>query len=127
MPNVVNEKPLNLLNIGRGNTNERFYRAIKEVLANIQDENTSLKKREINIKVVVTPHKDRESADIGIWVTPKLEPTTPYQSQIILRQNLDGEVEAHESIRVPDEGPPAHAFSSPEMTGEPEETDLEGI
>lgn len=54
-----------------GALQQRFGQALAEVLANIDDPNTDGKPREIAIKVVLEPSKDRSQVGVGFTVTSK--------------------------------------------------------
>lgn len=104
---IINTNPISLENIGRGNLVARFNQAMKDILANIRDENTSLKKREIIIKVIIAPSPDRDTAEFGVSVTAKPEPIIPYQSALVIGQDIYGECEAHEAMRAASRDSPA--------------------
>jgi hypothetical protein len=106
MPSIVNSSPLSLENIGRGDTIERFDEAMSECLLNIKDPNTSLKARKILITVTVTPSIDRDTADFNVTVEKKFQAPIPYQSSIIIGNNIHGDLEAHESIEVKEDAYP---------------------
>jgi len=65
---------LNLANAARGGVQEMWDRAMSEVLENIDDPNTPAKKpRELVVRVVFLPTKDRLSAQVVYEVKTKLQ------------------------------------------------------
>jgi len=65
-------KALSLININGGAAVEMFDRALKKVFENINDINTTLKQREVNLKMVFAPSDDRTLVTIQMECTPKL-------------------------------------------------------
>lgn len=102
MGSIVNSNPITLTNLGRGDVIARFDQAMAEVLANIVDKRTNLKKRKITIICEIEPDVDRETADLKIEVKSTFCPISPYKSAIIIGRGIAGEVEAHECIEVPE-------------------------
>jgi len=64
---------LSLLNLIDGGAVEMFDRAMTAVLENINDINTTLKAREINMKVTVQPSDDRTLVVVNVQCIPKLQ------------------------------------------------------
>lgn len=101
---IINSNPLTLANLGKGDTIERFDQALAAVLLNIKDEQTGLGKREILIRVAVSPGADRDEADIEVSVITKLAPKPKYASSIVIGVGVRGEIEAHESLPIEEAG-----------------------
>lgn len=95
---VINENPLTLHNLGRGDIVERFNEELEKVLHNIKDPSTPSGKRSIVISISFLPNEDREEADIDVNVTSKLLPKTKYSSAIVIARGITGSIEAHEAI-----------------------------
>ena len=64
------EVTLSLLNLKNGAAVEMFDRQLQRVYNNIGDVNTSLKEREITLKVKIKPSKDRSLLAINIECPP---------------------------------------------------------
>lgn len=72
------EEVVTLASIGNGACLELFQVALQRVIANIGDVQTSSKaRREINIKVIITPDEDRNIGFTAIQVTSKLAHAKP--------------------------------------------------
>jgi hypothetical protein len=72
MQNEADEK-LSLTNLLDGGAIEMFDRAMTAVLENIGDINTTLKAREINMRVTVQPSDDRTLVAINVQCALKLQ------------------------------------------------------
>lgn len=64
---------LTLMTIKGGALAEQFDRALNEVINNLADINTTMKPREINLKVKLTPSRDRSFLEIFGEVKTKIE------------------------------------------------------
>ncbi|MDX9788859.1 MAG: hypothetical protein RBT11_18935 [Desulfobacterales bacterium] len=64
---------LSLINIIDGGAVEMFDRAMERVLENINDINTTLKPREIDLKVTFAPIDDRTLVVMNVQCVPKLQ------------------------------------------------------
>lgn len=62
--------------VGEGVILERLNFECQKVLANIQDENTNKKPREINLKIKFTPNKNRTGFTVYANTSVKLAPIT---------------------------------------------------
>lgn len=72
-----------LANIGDGTMDERFHKALKDVVANVQDMNCPAQaKREIKISIVIVPDEQREQAAVAIDVRTTLAPQKRKLSQM---------------------------------------------
>lgn len=74
-------KIVSLETLGGGAVMEKFEEALKEVLENIDDPNTSPEAaREINIKLKIKPNKNfpRELGEYSVQVTTKTAPTKDF-------------------------------------------------
>ena len=79
------EKPtMNLNNIGNGALAELFDKQLQEVLKNIQDPNSDVKKKStITIQVGITPFENRDAATMDYSVTSKQAPPKVRQTSIM--------------------------------------------
>jgi len=69
--------------LAMGEIDQKFPIVLKQVVENILSFDYQGKaKREINIKVVLTPSDDRTRADVEVSVTPKLAPPTPATTKL---------------------------------------------
>ena len=68
----MDEVKLSLVNIKEGAAVEMFDNQLNKVLSNIHDINTSLKPREITLKVRFVPSEDRTLITLGVSCTSKL-------------------------------------------------------
>jgi len=66
------QERLSIVNMKDGGLVEQIDRAIAAVLENVQDVNTTEKPREINVKIVIAPSKDRTLLEFGFEVNSKL-------------------------------------------------------
>jgi hypothetical protein len=71
---------ITLENICDGALKERFDRELGAVIRNIMDLNTADGKRDINIKVSITPTDDRMTYNAEVSVSSKLQPLRPISS-----------------------------------------------
>ncbi len=71
MPELEDEK-LTLANMKGGAALEQVDIAIAKVLDNINDINTTLSKREITLKIVLSPTEDRTMVSIDFGVSTKM-------------------------------------------------------
>ena len=77
------DETVQLGTLAMGEINEKFPIALKQVVENILSFDYQGKaKREINIKVVLTPSDDRTWADVEVSVIPKLAPPTPATTKL---------------------------------------------
>lgn len=84
---MQNELPtLTLENIGgEGVAKELVDKEIERVLANIMDAGTkATSKREINVKIVFEPSKDREGGSVSLQVQTKLAHAQGYASAMFI-------------------------------------------
>ena len=91
-----------LNNINNGAVNDLFLEALKKVLNNIADPNTSpAEMRKINIEISVKPHSDRTFAEINLRVTTKLAQPAAVSSRFFI-ENINGEPMAiYENLNQP--------------------------
>ncbi len=77
---------------------EKFNRALNEVIQNMQDPNTSFKnKRGITISIGFTQNEQRDDAKITVSVITKTSPVMPIETGLYMGRDLDtGEVEIRE-------------------------------
>lgn len=79
-----------LANLGRGGLEEKYGMALKRVLANIADPNTSLAAREINIKIKIVPDDNRKAATVDVQCTEKLAPPKGMRTQFFIGRGAEG-------------------------------------
>ena len=83
----------NLETLAGGGLSERVNSAIKEVMANIADPNTSWKnKRKITVEMVFEAKEDRDIAQIDIIAKTKLAPREGIHTKVLIDHNMDGEI-----------------------------------
>lgn len=77
---------------------EKFNGALKEVVQNLQDPNTSFKnKRGITISIGFTQNEQRDDAKITVSVTTKTSPVLPIETALYMGKDLDtGDIEIRE-------------------------------
>jgi hypothetical protein len=68
--------------LARGGVMERFEDAIRLATENILDPNTTLAKREINIRVILKPNEARDFCDCQIHMNTKLAAPKPLTTQV---------------------------------------------
>ncbi len=84
MRDLTNQPELTLADLGSGALEEKFQAELDRVLKNIADPNSADGKREISIKIVLTPNAKRSSIDIDIQTVAKLQPDVPFASQAFI-------------------------------------------
>jgi hypothetical protein len=77
---------------------EKFNGALKEVIQNMQDPNTSFKnKRGITISIGFTQNEQRDDAKIMVSVTTRTSPVLPIETALYMGKDLDtGDIEIRE-------------------------------
>jgi len=86
----MSEQKLSLANLGDGGALELFDEALKTVLANIQDTNTSPDAaRSITLTVTFKPDKSRDFGRLKYKVVPKIAPIAEQETRIFLPQAPD--------------------------------------
>lgn len=93
--------PLSLTNIKGGAAVEMFDIALQKVLENMNDINTTLKSREVNLKVTFTPSEDRTLFEITLDCTPKLAHQEGQRCTADLRLDSRGRAVAFERNKQP--------------------------
>jgi hypothetical protein len=80
-----------------GAIHEKFNNELSIVAANIQDPNTSAKaKREITIKLTISPDEDRTLGEYEVSVYSKLCPAKSIKGKMVFGLNSENEGEASE-------------------------------
>jgi len=88
---------IKLSEIGKGALEDRFQKALTEVIINLRDLTTDEKKiREINIKIKIKPNEKRDLFAISALVTNKLAPIRELGSSVAIRISEDGELQIEE-------------------------------
>ncbi len=89
---------LDLNKFAGGVLQEKFNRALNEVVHNMQDPNTSFKnKRAITISIGFTQNEQRDDAKISVSVLTKTSPVLPIETALYMGKDLDtGEIEIRE-------------------------------
>lgn len=82
-----------------GALTERFNRELHRVLQNVYDPNTEAKaKREIAVKITITPSEQRDAAIFSLAVTSKLAPAVNIAQTVFLGMDDDGRITATERV-----------------------------
>lgn len=88
---------IKLSEIGKGTLEDRFQKALNEVVDNLRDLTTDEKKaREINIKIKFKPNEKRDLFTITAVVTNKLAPVRELGSSVAINLKEDGELVVEE-------------------------------
>lgn len=89
---------LDLNKFAGGTLLEKFNGALKEVVQNLQDPNTSFKnKRGITITIGFNQNEQRDDAKITVAVTTKTAPVLPIETALYMGKDLDtGDIEVRE-------------------------------
>ncbi|EPY2306814.1 replication terminator protein [Clostridium sporogenes] len=91
------EKMINLETFADGALAEKVNMALKEVLTNITDPNTSWKtKRKLTLDITFSAGEDRELAMLDIVAKTKLAPAKPLNSKIVIGTDGKGGILASE-------------------------------
>jgi len=99
---------VSLSTIGSGAAVELFGEELRKVLSNIADVNTAAEaKREISLRILIKPSKDRSYGAVQVICTSRLAPVKPYETS--MHMGLEGgevkafEEDAHqfELIKIP--------------------------
>lgn len=89
----MSEKMLNLETLANGGFAERVNQAVKEVLDNIADPNTSWKdKRKVNIEMIFEAKEDRDVTHVDVVAKVKLAPRQSIHTKILIDRNYNGEI-----------------------------------
>ena len=84
-----------LSNIANGAAVELFDHELKRVMANIKDPNADAKKkREVTLKVVLSPYADRSGAEMALSVVSKTVPVNGVRGTVFVGRD-DGEYKAY--------------------------------
>jgi hypothetical protein len=105
----MDEPTVTLATLGQGAAGELFEKELQEVLKNIADVNTDPKaKREVLLRVSITPNDEREMGDTVVSVVSKLAPVRKVKTLLFLgrRQGRLVAVESNPKQLTFDEGPP---------------------
>ena len=92
----MKKEKISLINIKGGAAVELFDGAMQRVYENINDINTTLKPREVNLKVVFIPSADRTIAVISMECTAKLAYHEAEKTTADLRLDERGRAIAYE-------------------------------
>ena len=80
-----------ILSMARGAIEERADYEMAKIIDNILDPNTSpSKKRELTIKIEITPDSDRQNLYLKCTAKSKLEPTNPVSSSLYISNGESG-------------------------------------
>ncbi len=83
---------VSLQNLARGAVVERFDDALRSVLDNIMDPNTTHAAREITLKVKIKPDQNRDFGGVDVTCTTKLAPASPLGTKIFIGRDKTGPV-----------------------------------
>ena len=82
---------VSLATLSNGSAIERFDLALAEVIANIQDINTSAKKdRSITLKLTIKPNEERKMGKVSVDISTKLAPLAPFGADLFLALDNHG-------------------------------------
>jgi hypothetical protein len=81
---ITDQPELCLETLGGGAAREKFQAELEKVLKNIADPNAADGKREIVLKVVITPNAKRSSCDVDIFTSCKLQADVPYSTNAFI-------------------------------------------
>ncbi|ACO86798.1 hypothetical protein [Clostridium botulinum] len=125
------EKMINLETFADGALAEKVNMALKEVLTNITDPNTSWKtKRKLTLDITFSAGEDRELAMLDIVAKTKLAPAKPLNSKIVIGTDGKGGILASEfKNQIPGQSTMRVDEETGEVltTAEEKEVDLKGI
>lgn len=80
---ITIDEGVQLETLAFGEVADKFPKALKEVVANIADFGCAgATKREITIKVTLTPSDDRSHAEVEVGITTKLAPKRPAKTKL---------------------------------------------
>jgi len=95
---VDQDEKLSLQNIKEGAAIEMFDLALERVFSNIRDVNTTLKKREIILKMELLPSEDRTLASISFEVGTKLANQGTQKATVDIKLDKRGRPYARERL-----------------------------
>ncbi|MBY6950321.1 replication terminator protein [Clostridium sporogenes] len=125
------EKMINLETFADGALAEKVNMALKEVLTNITDPNTSWKtKRKLTLDITFSAGEDRELAMLDIVAKTKLAPAKALNSKIVIGTDGKGGILASEfKNQIPGQSTMRVDEETGEVltTAEEKEVDLKGI
>ncbi len=76
---------VSLANLGKGAAVERFDDMLTQVLENVMDPNTNpTAKREVTLRVILQPNKDRSFCEVSVSCSGKLAPPINVQTNIFV-------------------------------------------
>lgn len=87
---MLEQKDVSLDNLAGGAVVERFNDAMKEVLGNILDPNTTLAKRAITLKLEIKPDENRDFGRVDITCKTSLAPATPLATKVYIGRDKTG-------------------------------------
>lgn len=80
--------PVTLSSIGNGALVEKFQVELERIIRNIQDPNTTLDERTLEIKIKMKPNDDRSWARTKLEVKSKLAPDMPVETNHFFADDL---------------------------------------
>lgn len=93
------DRPISLESIATQRPGIDFHAALKDVITNIKDPNTSLKKRTVSIEFTFVPvDNDRDDIFVGVTVTRKLVAPDAYCYRATIDETVTGDFQLLESI-----------------------------
>lgn len=93
----MSDNMLNLEALADGGFTERVNQAVKEVMENIADPNTSWKpKRKVTVDMTFTTLEDRNITQVDIVAKVKLAPRESIHTTVLIDRNMDGQIVAAE-------------------------------
>lgn len=95
------EQRMSLGNLCGGDAEMTFQIELQKVLENIADLNTDASKaREINLKIVMKPSKNRSTMEMSVAVSSKLAPWKAMSSSVMLDQQAGRHIAAERHVPV---------------------------
>ncbi len=92
-----NKENLSILDMVQGGVKEIVNENVADILMNIQNPNTDLKKRELVIKISLAPADERRKRiTVQYQTTPKLRPINPIATAIYAGFDENGQLMARE-------------------------------
>jgi hypothetical protein len=87
-------RQLSLTTIAEGAAIEMFDEAMQKIIENVQDPNTTLKPRTIQLTVKVTPSKNRHFIETDIAIANKLAGQVSVQATAVIERDQSGKPRA---------------------------------
>ncbi len=87
----MQEKEKSIMQMARGAIEERVNYEMTKLIENILDENTkATAKRELTVKITLTPDDMRETITVSAVASSKLQPTNPISTALFVGKDQNG-------------------------------------